>query len=74
MPLIIKPEDKMRWLDTTLSKEDVEKLMQPYSENDLKAHTVSKLVNRKKDFTNVPEVSQSFSYPDLEFFDEKNRD
>lgn len=73
MPLIIKPEDKLRWLDTTLNKEDVEKLMQPYDGNDLKAHTVSKLVNRKKDFTNVPEISQPFSYPDLEYFDEKNK-
>lgn len=65
MPLIIKPEDKNRWLDTSLAKEEVEQLMQPYTGNDLIAHTVSKLVNRKKDFTNVPEVADKIEYPEL---------
>ncbi len=65
MPLVLAPGDKDRWLDTSLSREAVEQLMRPYSGDDLKAHTVSKLVNRKREFTNTPEVSQPFVYPEL---------
>ncbi|MFN3940552.1 MAG: SOS response-associated peptidase, partial [Chitinophagales bacterium] len=69
MPLIIKPEDKNRWLDISIKKDAVEQMMQPYAGNDLTAHTVSKLVNRKKEFTNVPEVAAEVVYPELTAID-----
>lgn len=69
MPLII-PEDKLLiWLDPDLPDESIQQLMQPYPEKEMEAYTVSKLVNRKRDHTNMEEVSMPFRYPELEYLD-----
>ena len=69
MPLII-PEDKLPiWLDPDLPDESIQQLMQPYPEKEMEAYTVSKLVNRKRDHTNMEEVSMPFRYPELEYLD-----
>lgn len=71
MPLIIAEPDVHKWLDTDLADEEISRLMSPYAGQDLTAHTVSKLVNRKQEFTNIPEASQPFHYPEVSFIDSR---
>jgi putative SOS response-associated peptidase YedK len=72
MPLIIPEHNLQKWLDISLSDQEITQLIQPYADSDLSAYTVSKLVNRKQEFTNIAEVSQPFHYPEVEFIDSKS--
>lgn len=54
MPLIIAPDDEARWLDPTLSKEEVKAMMKPYT-GKLIAHTISQDANsRDEEKRNLP--------------------
>ena len=68
MPLVLPEAALALWLDTSLPAEDIQSLMTPYS-GEMQAHTVSRLVHRKRDNTNIPEVAQAFRYPELEYID-----
>ena len=62
MPVILRPEDEARWLDPSLSKEDVISLLKPYGEQ-LAAYTVSKNVNsRNIEKKNHPSVLEPFHF------------
>lgn len=69
MPLIIAEKDLHRWLDLSLTEQEIILLMQPYQDINMQAHTVPKLVNKKQEQTNVPEVCQPFTYPEVAFID-----
>ena len=49
-----------------LPKDEVIKLMRPHDENEMIAHTVSKLVSTPNARKNVPEVIHKQHYPELE--------
>ena len=66
MPLIIPEDKEAAWINTELSKEGIKQLMIPFNENQMEAHTISKLITSRKENPNVPEVSEEFSYPELE--------
>lgn len=70
MPLILDEASIDRWLDRSADMEELQSVMTPYC-GVLEAHTVSRLVNRKRDQTNIPEVSMPFRYPELEVFDQR---
>ena len=50
------------WLNKDLSKDDVLALCQPYKNEEMKAHTVSKLITTKNTDTNVDEVLKLHNY------------
>lgn len=64
MPLILEETDLDQWLAG--DSEHALKLVKPYDENKMSAHTVSKLVSGPRSDRNVPEVQEKFLYPELE--------
>jgi putative SOS response-associated peptidase YedK len=65
MPVILKKEDEVKWLDQSLSLEEVNSFLHPYEGNDLEAHTVSKLISARGVDTNVPKVIVHYEYKEL---------
>lgn len=69
MPLILPQELEDKWLehlDDELDQQAIEKLIQSYPEEELRAHTVTRL--RGKDYVgNVEEISNPVTYVELEF-------
>jgi putative SOS response-associated peptidase YedK len=69
MPFILPLELEDKWLvhiDDELEKKSIEELIQSYPEEELTAHTVTRL--RGKEYIgNVKEVSNPFEYEELEF-------
>jgi putative SOS response-associated peptidase YedK len=66
MPMILKTEDEERWLDNTLTPEDIKSILIPFDENALEAFTVSKLISSRSQNTNVPEVQKKVEYDELQ--------
>jgi putative SOS response-associated peptidase YedK len=62
MPVIIPGEFEKDWLNKDLSKDDVLALCQPFKNDSMKAHTVSKLITTKNADTNVDEVLRLHNY------------
>jgi len=48
MPVIMKPEEEEAWLDPGADPKHLEKILRPYSSNEMEAYAVSKLVNSPK--------------------------
>lgn len=59
MPVIIKPEDSKKWLDTQTSLEDLQSMMTPIHKNFLNTYEVSKQVNniRNQDISCIKKIS-----------------
>lgn len=62
MPVIIPFEYEKDWLNKELSKEDVLALCEPFSNDRMKAHTISKLITTKNAETNVEDVMKAYAY------------
>jgi putative SOS response-associated peptidase YedK len=62
MPVIIPREFEKDWLNKNLSKDDVLALCQPFKNEAMRAHTVSKLITTKNTETNVDEVLKLHNY------------
>lgn len=65
MPVILPQEKERTWLDRTLPRPEIAKLMRPCDERLMKAHTVSKLVSTPGADKDVPEAIAPFEYPEL---------
>lgn len=66
MPLILDLRDEKIWIDPDLPKTEIESLMKPFDENQMEAHTISKLITSRKEDSNVPAVKDVFNYPELQ--------
>lgn len=63
MPVIIPRQYEQDWLNKNLSKDDVLALCKPFNSDDMKAHTISKLITTKGADTNADdEVLRLHSY------------
>jgi putative SOS response-associated peptidase YedK len=65
MPVILAQADEKKWLGEELDKDGIISLLQPYPDDDLTAHTVSKLITARGKNKNVPEVMEKFDYDEL---------
>ena len=65
MPLIIAPEDEMKWIEPSLTKQEIAKLIKPYDEKEMTAYTVSKRINNARNDRNVAENLYEVDYPEL---------
>ncbi len=65
MPVMLPPEKERTWLDRTLPKSEITKLMRPYDESQMEAFTVSKLVSTPGAEKNVAEAVAPFEYAEL---------
>jgi putative SOS response-associated peptidase YedK len=71
MPVILKPEDEIKWFDKRLTKDEIDSLMVPYDENEMEAYTVSKLVSMRWKNSNVPGARERFEYEELKMQQKK---
>lgn len=62
MPVILENENEKLWLDMSQSEQSLLQVLKPYS-YDLKAHTISPLVNSKTEDKNTPEVIKQYNVP-----------
>jgi putative SOS response-associated peptidase YedK len=62
MPLILPPQAESRWLDHSVSPENIMQLMVPFPEERLESWTISKLITTRGANTNTPEVKTPFSW------------
>jgi putative SOS response-associated peptidase YedK len=60
MPVVIEKGSEQLWLDLHSGKAELKKLMEPYGENILAAHTISNLINNKTAERNTPEIIKPF--------------
>jgi len=66
MPVILPREKEKTWIDRSLPRSEIEKIMMPFDEGQMIAHTVSKLVSTPNARKNVPEVIREHRFIELE--------
>lgn len=66
MPVILAPDQYQRWIQPGLSNEEIMNLLQPYPESSMQNHTITKLITSRTQDSNVPEVLERHSYPELQ--------
>ena len=66
MPLIIDRNKEGKWINPDLSETEIKYIMKPFDENEMDAHTISKLITQRGVNNNVPEVMERFSYSELD--------
>jgi putative SOS response-associated peptidase YedK len=64
MPLILPPENEMKWLDPSLSKQDVQSLIRPY-QGMLNAFPVSRNLNNSRSVRNTPDAINPAEFSEL---------
>ena len=62
MPLIMSDLDASIWLDKNLNKKDIDNLIKPYSEDLMKAYTISRIANDNRRDRNIPEITEEVVY------------
>jgi putative SOS response-associated peptidase YedK len=68
MPVIIPSENETDWLNSELSMDDISRFFIPFDQEQMKAHTVSKLISSRSQDTNVPEAIEYHQYSELPGF------
>lgn len=66
MPVILSQETERLWLDPALDKEGIGMLMKSYDENEMTAHTISKLITSRTENSNVKDVMKEKVYAELD--------
>ncbi len=66
MPVLLPAAQEKRWLDESLTKEEILALCSPFDETLMKAYTVSRLITSRTENANVPAVQEEVEYPELE--------
>lgn len=66
MPVIIPKELEKNWLNNDLTKEEIQTFFLPYPEEEMKAHTISKLITSRTENSNVAKLLELVEYPELE--------
>ncbi len=62
MPVLLEKESELLWLNTALELNDAKRLLKPASEEILKAHTISPLINSRTADRNTAEVIKPYNY------------
>ena len=65
MPLMIPGTQESKWIDPTLSKEDVQELIKPFQETEMDTYTFSTDANSAGNNRNVPAILNPVEYPEL---------
>ncbi|MFW5657160.1 MAG: SOS response-associated peptidase [Bacteroidota bacterium] len=68
MPVILSEEQEPLWLDDEISAEQRKKLFEPFPEEKLDAHTISKLITKRGADKNVPELIEPYHYEEPGLF------
>jgi putative SOS response-associated peptidase YedK len=62
MPVILQEGVENAWIDPDLSPEDAVKQLQPVDEDQMRFHTISKLISKRGVDKNVPELVEPYHY------------
>ena len=62
MPVFIDKDNEKDWLNRDLKKDDIMDLCKPYTDPNMRAYTISKLLTTRNINPNVPEVLAPFNY------------
>jgi putative SOS response-associated peptidase YedK len=62
MPAILEKESELLWLNTSVDLHEAKRMLKPASEEILKAHTISSLINNRTADRNTPEVIKPYNY------------
>lgn len=65
MPVIVTRDKQRKWIDNSLNKEEIEDFLVPYPDEEMQAHTISRLITSKEKERNVPDVIEHHSYLEL---------
>jgi putative SOS response-associated peptidase YedK len=65
MPVILPREKERTWLERGLPRAEIERLMAPFDESKMMAHTLSRLVSTPNAAKNVPDAIVPHSYPEI---------
>lgn len=65
MPMILSPDKYEAWLSPATTREDIAQLLIPYDDSEMTAHTISKRITSRTENSDVPEVTDPFTYPEL---------
>lgn len=63
MPVILDKKGEIKWIDQGSSAYDLSGLLVPCPSTNLKAHTISPLVNARNANRNIPELILPYTYP-----------
>jgi putative SOS response-associated peptidase YedK len=64
MPVILTPDNEYEWIERS-SSFDLTRWAQPIDDRRLEAFTIGRLISNTKTNTNIAEVSEPYSYPEL---------
>jgi len=62
MPVILKEKVENSWIDQDLAADDAMKYIIPVHENEMRYHTISRLISKRGVDKNVPELVRPFTY------------
>lgn len=62
MPVILSKASESKWIDLSTSEDDAHGLLKPCPSENLKAHTISPLINSRSSDRNTSEVIQPYNY------------
>lgn len=65
MPVILKLENEMRWIEPGLDKNMINDLIKPFDDSLMEAYSISKRITSRTENSNVPEVMERFEYAEL---------
>jgi putative SOS response-associated peptidase YedK len=65
MPVILPMESEKKWIDNNLKKTDIESLLKPYNEEEMKAYPVDRSISRLGFNTSKPNVLNKKEYKEL---------
>lgn len=66
MPVIIPLNKQQKWISNSLDKDEIMDFLVPYPDEQMEAHTISRLITSKTQERNVPEAINNFKYSELE--------
>jgi putative SOS response-associated peptidase YedK len=67
MPVILHPDLERKWLNQDLLPQEIKEIIMPYDDEQMEAHTISRLITSRDQNSNVPGVMEKFDYPELTF-------
>ncbi len=69
MPVILPWKTQRRWLDNTLSEDEIKSFLISYPDEKMEAYTISRLITSKTRDKNIPEIIEPYNYPELKGMD-----
>jgi putative SOS response-associated peptidase YedK len=65
VPLILSPDDEMKWIDPGLKTDQIKELIKPFPQEKMKAYTISRDANNARIHRDYPEILKPVQYPEL---------